>query len=166
MAMSTSASGTQAGSEVRAPTAREEHERASEPPVMLGQDAMTWGPAPDAFPAGLQLCVLHGDPGAAGAMFSVRLKASQRFLFAPHSHPHDEHITVVSGRFELGNGATADHGSTRILEPGDYAFLPKEQFHYGWAAADETVLQVQAIGPFAITYARPEDDPRSQGAAH
>jgi quercetin dioxygenase-like cupin family protein len=166
MAMQTSGSGPQPGTERHSASVREERGRASEPPRLLGNDDLTWGPAPDAFPAGAQLCLLHGDPGAAGAMFSVRLKASERFLFAPHSHPHDEHVTVISGRLELGDGATADRGSTRTLGPGGYAFLPKDRFHYAWAADDDTVFQVEAIGPFAITYARPEDDPRRAGGAH
>jgi quercetin dioxygenase-like cupin family protein len=135
-------------------------------PEIVRQDEMRWGPAPDAFPAGAQLCLLHGDPAAPGEMFSVRLRASERYVFAPHSHPHDEHITVISGRLALGNGPTLDRGSVTILEPGGYAFLPRDQFHYGWPAADDTVFQVEAVGPFAITYANPDDDPRSRSAAH
>lgn len=157
-------SGLQAGGEARSTRGGDERGGPSEAPALFAPDELQWGPAPDAFPAGAQLCVLHGDPAAPGALFSVRLKASQRYVFAPHRHPHDEHITVISGRLELGNGATLDHGATRILEPGGYAFLPRDQFHYAWAAAEDTVFQVEAIGPFAITYARPEDDPRSRAA--
>ncbi len=133
---------------------------APDAPTMIARDEMRWGPAPDVFPAGCQFCVLHGDPGERG-LFSVRLRASQGYVFAPHSHPHDEHVTVIAGRLELGNGSTLDRTGTRVLEAGDYAFLPKEQFHYAWAADGETVFQVEAIGPFGITYANPEDDPRS-----
>lgn len=142
------------------------HRDEPEPARLFAPEEMSWGPAPDAFPAGAQLCVLHGDPGVEGKMFSVRLKASQHYVFAPHSHPHDEHVTVISGRLELGNGATLDHERTRILEPGGYAFLPREHFHYAWALRDDTVLQVEAIGPFGITYANPQDDPRSGGTQH
>lgn len=139
---------------------------AGEPPALIAHDEMKWGPAPDVFPAGAQLCLLHGDPAAEGALLSVRIKASQGYVFAPHNHPHDEHITVISGRLALGSGAMLDRTAARILEPGDYAFLPKEQFHYAWPAADDTVFQVELIGPFAITYARPEDDPRAAGTTH
>jgi quercetin dioxygenase-like cupin family protein len=137
-----------------------------EEPEVISRDEMRWEPAPDVFPAGAQFCVLHGDPTAAGALFSVRLRTSQGYVFAPHSHPHDEHVTVISGRLELGNGAALDRSATRILEPGGYAFLPKEQFHYAVALSEDTVFQVEAIGPFGITYARPEDDPRNAPAAH
>jgi quercetin dioxygenase-like cupin family protein len=82
-------------------------------------------------------------------------------VFAPHSHPHDEHVTVISGRLELGNGAKLEHRGTQILDAGGYAFLPKDQFHFAWALSDGTIFQVQAVGPFGITYANPEDDPRN-----
>jgi quercetin dioxygenase-like cupin family protein len=135
-------------------------------PELLASDEMRWEPAPDVFPAGAQLCVLHGDPAAQGETFTVRLKASEQYFFAPHRHPHDEHITIIAGRLKLGNGSTADRDDVRELAQGDYAFLPKEQFHYAWALDRETVFQVQAIGPFGITYARPEDDPRTRGSTH
>lgn len=138
----------------------------TESPELIRRAEMSWGAAPDAFPAGCELCVLHGDPGAQGAMFSVRLRTSEEYVFAPHCHPHDEHVTVISGRLHLGNGRTLDRAGARLLEPGDYAFLPKEQYHYAWSAADDTVIQVEAIGPFAITYANPADDPRHASAAH
>ena len=136
-----------------------------EDPALIAQDEMRWGPAPDVFPSGCQFCVLHGDPGA-DRLFSVRLKVGDRYVFAPHSHPHDEHVTVISGRLHLGNGRSLDRSAAKALEPGDYAFLPKEQFHWAWAGTDDTVLQVEAIGPFAITYANPEDDPRNAVTAH
>jgi quercetin dioxygenase-like cupin family protein len=131
----------------------------TEAPALVARDDAQWGPAPDAFPAGAQLCVLHGAPDSLGAMFTVRLKTGDGYLFAPHSHPHDEHVTVISGALLLGNGAKLDRAAARTLGPGGYAFLPKDQFHYAWAQ-DETVFQVNAIGPFGITYANPEDDPR------
>jgi quercetin dioxygenase-like cupin family protein len=132
-------------------------------PALVSQGEMGWGPGPDAFPAGVHLCVLHGDPGESGRIFTVRLKTSDGFVFAPHSHPHDEHITIVSGALLLGNGSKLDRHASRRLGAGDYAFLPREQFHYAWAEGD-TVFQVSAVGPFGITYANPEDDPRRSAA--
>ena len=131
----------------------------AETPAMTREEEMQYGPGPDAFPPGVQFCFLHGAPDAAGKMFTVRLRASQGYTFAPHCHPHDEHVTIVSGTMLLGNGTKADRASAQRMGPGSYAFLPKEQFHYAWAL-DEVVFQVNAVGPFGITYANPEDDPR------
>lgn len=139
---------------------------AGEAPELVAQRDLKWGPAPDAFPAGCELCLLHGDPAAEGTMFSVRLRASRQYVYAPHRHPHDEHVTVISGSLHLGNGATLDRGGATLLQPGDYAFLPREQYHYAWTGPEEVVIQVEAIGPFGITYANPEDDPRNTPAAH
>ncbi len=157
---------TQGGVEGRQALASEGTSR--EAPELLGRGEMRWGPAPDAFPAGCQLCLLHGDPGAAGAMLSVRLRTADQYVFAPHCHPHDEHVTVISGTLHLGNGRTLDRSGARRLEAGDYAFLPKEQYHFAWAGSDDTVFQVELIGPFAITYANPDDDPRNanKGTSH
>jgi quercetin dioxygenase-like cupin family protein len=132
----------------------------AESPALLAEQELTWGPAPDIFPAGLAFCVCHGAPDAEG-LFTVRLKAGRGYVFAPHSHPHDEHLTIISGALLLGNGRTLDREAARRLEPGAYAFLPRQQFHYAWAADEDTVFQVSAVGPFAITYANPEDDPRN-----
>lgn len=131
----------------------------TESAALTPETDMKFGPGPDVFPPGVEFCFLHGAPDAAGKMFTVRLKAEQGYRFAPHSHPHDEHVTIVSGTMLLGEGATADRAAARRMGPGSYAFLPKEQFHYAWAL-DEVVFQVNAIGPFGITYANPEDDPR------
>lgn len=128
-------------------------------PALVAPDEAEWMPAPDAFPEGAQLCVLHGSPDAAGRMFTVRLKTADGYVFAPHSHPHDEHVTVITGALLLGNGRELDRAQAQRLGPGGYAFLPREQFHFAWAE-DETVFQVSAIGPFGITYANPGDDPR------
>ena len=33
-----------------------------------------FGPAPDVFPTGAEMAVLHGDPGAEGDLFTARLR--------------------------------------------------------------------------------------------
>ncbi len=137
-----------------------------ERPALLEKDELRWGAAPEVFPAGCAFCVLHGDPGAAGKEFTVRLKTSQGYVFAPHSHPHDEHVTVIAGMLLLGNGPRLDRDGARPLGPGGYAFLPRDQFHYAWSTQDDTVFQVNAVGPFGISYANPEDDPRGAPTSH
>lgn len=139
---------------------------AGERPALMEKDEVTWGPAPGVFPAGCDFCVLHGDPGAAGKQVTVRLKASQGYCFAPHRHTHDEHVTVIEGTLLLGNGSRLDRASARALGPGGYAFLPRNEFHYAWPTEDDTVFQVNLVGPFDITYADPADDPRNAATQH
>src|SRR5881398_821659 len=64
-----------------------------------------WGPAPAIFPAGAQMAVMQGDPSGNG-LFTVRLRLPDGYRIAPHTHPTDEHVTVVSGTFAVGMGKT------------------------------------------------------------
>ncbi|HEY3449113.1 MAG TPA: cupin domain-containing protein [Myxococcales bacterium] len=129
-------------------------------PLLVSQEQILWAPAPDAFAKGVQCCVLHGDLASPGRVFTLRLKTAQGFLFAPHSHPHDEHLTIVSGALLMGDGRSADRKASRLMRAGSYVFLPMNQFHFAWAMEEDTVLQIHAVGPFGIIYAHPEDDPR------
>jgi quercetin dioxygenase-like cupin family protein len=130
--------------------------------VMVEGAQVKWGPAPPVFNKGAQMAVLSGNPGAAGP-FVVRLKMPAGYKIAPHWHPTDEHVTVISGTFSLGMGDTFDAKSTKSLAPGGYALMPAEMRHFAWTKNGATV-QVHGMGPFAINYVNPADDP-SKGAA-
>ena len=59
---------------------------------------LKWGPAPPVFPTGAKMAVLQGDPGKA-EQFTVRFDFPAGYTIAPHFHPTDEHITVITGTF-------------------------------------------------------------------
>jgi hypothetical protein len=71
-------------------------------------------------------------------------------------------VTVISGTFSLGMGEK--WAAMKDLPPGGYALLPAGMRHYAMAKTAETV-QVHGMGPFALTYVNPADDPskRSTG---
>jgi quercetin dioxygenase-like cupin family protein len=121
-----------------------------------GED-FAWGPAPAIFPAGAQMAVLQGNP-AGTEMFTVRLRFPNGYKIAPHTHPTDEHVTVISGHFKVGMGETADAKAMMTLKPGGFVTAPANHAHYA-AAVGPTVVQVSAIGPFAMTYVNPADTP-------
>ena len=123
-------------------------------------DNYTWAAAPAAFPAGAQMAVLHGDPTKAGT-FVVRLKFPANYQVAPHYHPTDEHVTIISGDLSLGMGDQLDRAKADALKAGGYVALPAKMSHYVWTDTGVT-LQVQAEGPFALTYVNPADDPTKQ----
>ena len=52
------------------------------------------------------------------------------------------------------SGAKAAHA----LKAGGYHFLEGKQHHYAFTKS-ETIIQVNGIGPFDITYLDPADDP-------
>ena len=77
---------------------------------LSGDPSITWGPAPAVFPPGAQLAVLEGDPSKSEE-FTVRLRMPSGYKIPPHTHPTDEHVTVVSGQFKGGMGSTFDESA-------------------------------------------------------
>jgi len=131
--------------------------------VMVTPAQIVWGDAPPFLKKGAKFVVLSGDPGAPGP-FAIRLKIPAGYRIAPHWHPTDENVTVIAGTFSLGMGEKFDQASAKTLPPGGYAVLPAEMRHFAWSKGGATV-QVNGIGPFAITYVNPSDDPRSTEGA-
>ena len=122
--------------------------------------ALTWGPAPDAFPAGAKMAVESGDPTKSGE-FVVRLSFPDGYKIPPHWHPTDEHVKVRSGAFLVGMGDKLDASKTKKLTPGDTATMTAKAHHFA-IAQGATQVTVTAIGPFAMTYVNPADDPRKK----
>jgi len=100
-----------------------------------------WKDGPASLPPGAKVAVLEGDPSKEG-FFTMRLWLPDGFKIQPHWHPKVEHVTVISGTFNVGMG-----------------FWPAEMKHFAWAKG-ETVLQLHGTGPWMITYVNPSDDPR------
>ena len=120
--------------------------------------ALKWGAAPPVFEPGAQMAVLQGDPSKAGEEFTVRLRLPSGYKIAPHTHPTAENITVIEGTFLVGMGSTLDRTKMMALPRGAFVSAPAEHAHYA-VARGETVVQVHAIGPFALTYVNPADAP-------
>lgn len=116
-----------------------------------------WGPAPPVLPAGAQIAVLDGDPGKEG-LFTFRLKFPDGYRIAPHTHPTDEHVVVMSGTLSIGMGATRADAMMHQMPAGSFTSLPKNSPHYV-TARGETVLQIYGQGPFVLTYVNPADKP-------
>ena len=129
--------------------------------VMIAASDVKWGPAPPSLPPGAQMGVLDGDPSVAGQPFVIRAKFPDGYRVAPHWHPTDENVVVISGSFSVGTGDTFNEGTMMALAPGGYAKMPKEVHHYAMAKG-ETVIQVHGTGPFVVTYVNPTDDPRNK----
>jgi len=124
--------------------------------------AITWGPAPAIFPAGAQMAVLQGDPGST-SLFTVRLKLPAGYKLAPHTHPTEEGVTVISGTLQAGMGATFDTKGMMALQPGGFVRIPANHAHY-IVAQGPTIVQVHAMGPFALTYVNPADNPQTSAS--
>jgi hypothetical protein len=121
--------------------------------------ASKWMDGPPGLPSGAKFRVVSGDPGKEG-MFAIRIQMPANYKIAPHSHPADEVVSVKSGGpLAYGMGDTMDQANSGSLEKGYHVTLGAKMNH--WAATTApTEIEVKAMGPFAITYANPADDPR------
>jgi quercetin dioxygenase-like cupin family protein len=122
---------------------------------------LKWGPAPPQFPPGARIAVLQGDPSVPGEVFALRLKMPPGYVIPPHWHPGDEAVTVIHGTFQAGLGdSMSDANWLPPMEGGGF-FLAARNTNHFVRALTEVVVQVHGIGPAAITYVNPEDDPRN-----
>lgn len=130
---------------------------------MVKAAAVPWGAAPPFFKTGMQFASLAGDPSKDGELFVVRLKMPDGYSIARHTHPADEHVTVLQGELHLdmGTGSAAHKGQ---FATGDYVMLPAKMEHAA-KAKGETIVQVHGRGPFAINYVDSKDDPRNSGGS-
>ena len=125
--------------------------------ILSGSAAIKWGPPTPVFTAGAKFAVIDGDQAAKG-LVTVRFVMPAGYKVAPHWHPTDEHITVLSGSLSIGMGDTLDTEHGKQLKAGGYAVAPANMHHYAWTTTGATI-QVHMNGPFAITYVNPADDP-------
>jgi hypothetical protein len=128
--------------------------------TVVAGDAVKWGPAPPSLPPGAQAAVLLGSPAKEGP-FVLRLKFPAGFTVPPHRHTKDELVTVISGAFAVASGEKLDRASLKPLPPASFVHLPAGMPHYAWAEV-ETVVQINGVGPFDVTYVDPSDDPRKK----
>jgi quercetin dioxygenase-like cupin family protein len=127
---------------------------------IVSPQEIKWGPAPASIPAGAEAVVLYGDPTKEG-LFALRLKMPAGYHIPPHTHPKPEIVTVVSGTFRLGMGEMANKDKGKALPAGSFFALAPGMAHYAFADED-TVIQLNSTGPWALTYVNPTDDPRQQ----
>lgn len=128
--------------------------------IVVLPHGVEWQPAPASLEAGARMAVLEGDPSKPGP-FTMRLWLPAGYRIAPHMHPSDERVTVISGTFHVGMGGTYREGSATALPAGTYAALAPGVAHFAWAEG-ETVIQLNNIGPWSLTYVDAADDPRNR----
>jgi quercetin dioxygenase-like cupin family protein len=113
------------------------------------------------LPKGAQSVVLVGDPTKAG-VFILRVKFPAHYRVPPHTHPVSEVVIIITGNLGSGWGEKFDAHQGEILKAGSLFVLPAKHAHYVWTIGEETIVQVQASGPWGINYLNPADDPRKK----
>jgi quercetin dioxygenase-like cupin family protein len=121
-------------------------------------DKIDYSAVPAFLPPGATIAFLEGDPTAATGDFTVRLKMPDGYRVAPHSHPHRENVTVLSGTLKVGMGDTFDTAKMGSFSGGSFAYMDPTMHHYAMASG-ETVIQVHGMSPLQFIYVNPADDP-------
>ncbi|MGH6630612.1 MAG: cupin domain-containing protein, partial [Burkholderiales bacterium] len=93
----------------------------------------------------LRYAVVEGDPMKPGVPFTIRLGCSDGYKAAPHWHPTDENLVVLSGTFALGMGDKFDPAGLQDMPTGAYGFMPRRMHHFGMCKG-ETDLLVYGTG--------------------
>lgn len=128
--------------------------------VMFNKADMIWADGPPGLPAGAKFAVLQGDPSKEGP-FTLRAILPANFKIPAHWHPTTENVAVLEGTLYMGSGKMLDEKTAKALTPGGFSSIPPESPHFVFTKS-QCMIQVNAIGPFAITYINPNDDPRQK----
>jgi hypothetical protein len=100
-------------------------------------------------------------PSSEAVPFTFRLKFPANYKLPAHWHPEIEHVTVISGTFNMGTGDKLDMQKTKALTPGSAAIMQPKTDHFAWTG-EKAEVQVHGVGPWAINYVNPADDPRKK----
>ena len=127
--------------------------------LMVTPDELKWTDVPS-LPAGAKLAVIEG-PLSEAVPFTLRLQLPAHYEIPAHWHPAIEHVTVISGTFHMGVGDQLDRSRTKALSAGSSAIMQPKTTHFAWTN-EATMIQVHGVGPWAIHYVNPADDPRKK----
>jgi quercetin dioxygenase-like cupin family protein len=122
--------------------------------VMVTPDELKWTDGPPSLPAGAKFAVLEGDIKNPGP-FTMRLKLPANYKIPARSHPADEHVTVLSGTFNIGLGDNPTEG--KALPAGSFALIPARTSYFA-STQGETIVQLHGIGPWEVNPVNPVDN--------
>jgi quercetin dioxygenase-like cupin family protein len=127
--------------------------------MMATPDELKWTDVPS-LPAGAKVAVIEGPLNEA-VPFTFRLRFPANYQLPAHWHPATERVTVLSGTFNIGMGDKLDPQKTTALGPGSIVIMQPGTKHFAWTK-EETLVQLNGTGPWAINYVNPADDPRKK----
>jgi quercetin dioxygenase-like cupin family protein len=127
--------------------------------VVVTPDQVPWKDTP-IIPGG-KGAVLFGDP-TKSELVVMRSKFPANFKHMPHTHPFTEVVTVIGGNISFGLGDKFDTLKGEKRSPGTFFVVPANTSHFVWTGDQEGIVQFQFIGPLAIDYINPADDPRKK----
>lgn len=121
--------------------------------ALIGPGEIEWQDAPAVSP-GAKVAFLEGGP-TEPAPFTMRIRLPADSWIGLHVHPTTERVTVLSGTFHLGIGASFDRAGARALGAGSVAIMPPGMPMFAFTE-EETEIQIHGIGPWGIRYLEPD----------
>ena len=116
-------------------------------PTVVNPEKLTWNSIP--VVPGVDGATVVGNP-AARAPYVVFARYRAGVKVAPHSHPDQRIVTVLSGTFYAGHGVKFDESKLKALKPGTVMIIPANAPHYGWAKDGPVLLEETGFGPTRI----------------
>jgi len=96
--------------------------------------------------AGMEQLNLVGNPSKPGT-YTLRLKFPAGYKLAPHVHPDDREVTILSGTWPLGYGEHFDEAALKALPEGSFYTEPANVVHF--VEVKEPVI-IQVKGPAGV----------------
>ena len=115
--------------------------------LIVQPSAIRWKGVPG-YPPGYERAMLEGEADQPVSI-TYRVRLPNGFRFPPHTHPWDEHVTVLAGKWHLGIGETFDVAKMSTLEGGSFAIIPAGVPHFVLAEG-QTLIQVHGKGPLGM----------------
>jgi quercetin dioxygenase-like cupin family protein len=124
--------------------------------------AQNWTPGSKAFPPGMRVMPIEGDPAQPGP-YVYRVRVPSGYQWPPMKFPDERTTTILKGKLWYAEGERRNPKAMQELEAGAMFKTPANTPHYQWART-EVILQITGTGPIdnPVTYVNPEDDPRQQ----
>jgi quercetin dioxygenase-like cupin family protein len=79
--------------------------------------------------------------------YVFRAKYPPNTVNAPHHHPGDEELTVISGTLYIGHGAPMDRAKAIAYPPGSYIREPAGSVHFLFTTGETAEVEVRGTGP-------------------
>jgi hypothetical protein len=76
----------------------------------------------------------------------------------------EEYVTVLSGDFSATMGEKFDASKVKSFASGSFLTMPANMAHYV-SIKSPTEIEISGVGPFAMTYVNPADDPSKAAPA-
>jgi len=99
--------------------------------------------SPDVFYAGI-----YSDPAKPGP-YAFRVRAQAGHRLAPHTHPDERTVTVLSGTYWSGVGDTFADDKLQAFPAGSFYVIPAGLPHFSAVLDGEVEFQEAGVGPSA-----------------